>query len=179
MTVVGAIGGEEALDQAQDLKPQVSLVGLDRPGLETIRRLRARDPQARILVFSMHDSRVMIERALAAGAAGYLNKSSVAGQMVDAVHSVAKGELLHQHISVRGAALTDAVEADLLQGLTKREFQVFCKLAEGQTVIDIAEVLSISPKTVGVHQTNIMHKLELRNPAELTRLAIRSGAIEP
>jgi two-component system invasion response regulator UvrY len=119
----------------------------------------------------------MIERALAAGAAGYLNKSSVAAQMVDAVHTVAKGESLHPHTAV--TAQTGADKDSPLQALTKREFQVFSKLAEGQAVTDIAEMLSISPKTVGVHQTNIMNKLALRNTAELTRLAIRTGVIEP
>jgi two-component system invasion response regulator UvrY len=174
--------GEEACDLYAKQAADVVVLDLNMPGvggLETIRRLCARDPRARILVFSMHDSRIMVERALAAGAAGYLNKSSVAAQMVDAVHSVAKGESLHEHAAVMGSTTTDRGEADPLLALTKREFQVFCKLAEGLRVIDIGEELSISPKTVGVHQTNIMHKLALRNAAELTRLAIRSGAIEP
>jgi two-component system invasion response regulator UvrY len=68
---------------------------------------------------------------------------------------------------------------DPLNGLTRREFQVFLRLAQGQTVSEIAGILRISPKTVGVHQTNIMRKLQLRNVSELTRLAIRCGVLEP
>jgi len=169
--------GEEACAVYAKQGADIVVLDINMPGiggLETIRRLRAKDPQVRILVFSMHDSRIMIERALAAGATGYLNKSCVATQMMDAVRSMAKGKSLHNHIAV-----TDACKADEpLRALTRREFQVFCKLAEALTVADIAEVLSISPKTVGVHQTSIMRKLALRNPAELTHLAIISGVIE-
>jgi two-component system invasion response regulator UvrY len=180
--VAEAGSGEEACELYAKLNTDIVVLDLNMPGmggLEAIRRLCARDPQVRILVFSMHDNKVMIERALAAGAAGYLSKSSVAAQMVDAVHSVANGKSLHSHTTVTSTAQMDADKADPLQALTKREFQVFSKLAEGQAVPDIAEVLSISPKTVGVHQTNIMNKLALRNAAELTRLAIRTGVIEP
>lgn len=180
--VAEAGSGEEACELYIKKGADIVVLDLNMPGiggLEVIRRLCARDPKVRILVFSMHDNKVMIEHALAAGAAGYLNKSSVAAQMVDAVHTVAKGKSIHQHPAVTGTVPTDADKAAPMWALTKREFQVFCKLAEGQPVADIAELLSISPKTVGVHQTNIMHKLELRNAAELTRLAIRSGIIEP
>jgi two-component system invasion response regulator UvrY len=180
--VAEAGSGEEACELYAKLGADIVVLDLNMPGiggLETIRRLRAKDPQVRILVFSMHDNKVMIERALAAGVAGYLQKSSVAAQMVAAVHSVAKGKSLHPHAAATRTAQTDADKPAPLQTLTKREFEVFCRLAEGQSVTDIAELLSLSPKTVGVHQTNIMHKLALRNVAELTRLAIRTGVIEP
>jgi two-component system invasion response regulator UvrY len=179
--IAEAGSGEEACELYAKQGADVVVLDLNMPGiggLETIRRLRARDPEVRILVFSMHDNKVMIERALAAGAAGYLSKSSVAAQMIDAIHSVAEDGSYIDTI-VPDATETDANNSDPLRLLSKREFQVFCKLAVGQSVADIAELLYISPKTVGVHQTNIMHKLELRNAVELARLAIRSGVIEP
>jgi len=148
-------------------------------GLETIHRLRAKDPRVRILVFSMHDSKVMVTRALEAGAAGYLAKSGAAAQMVEAVRTVARGKPFLNHDMLPEILETQLGKIDPLGQLSQREFQVFRNLAEGHSVAEIAETLSISPKTVGVHQTNIMRKLGLRNAAELTRLAIRYEAIPP
>ncbi|MGD9000684.1 MAG: response regulator transcription factor, partial [Granulosicoccaceae bacterium] len=91
--VAEAGSGEEACELFAKHGADVVVLDLNMPGiggLETIRRLRARDPKLRILVFSMHDNKVMIERALSAGEEGYLQKSSVAEQMVEAVHSVAE-----------------------------------------------------------------------------------------
>lgn len=179
--IAEAGSGEEACELYARHGVDVVVLDLNMPGiggLEAIRRLRARDPKVHILVFSMHDNKVMIERALAAGAAGYLQKSSVGAQMMDAIRSVAKGKP-HGYGAIAEATETDAYISSPLQSLSKREFQIFCKLAAGQSVTDIAEVLFISPKTVGVHQTNIMHKLKLRNMVELARLAIRAGVIEP
>jgi len=133
----------------------------------------------RILVFSMHDSKVMVARALEAGAAGYLAKSSAALQMVEAVRAVARGKRFLDHDMAPENLETELGEIDPLRWLSRREFQVFRNLAEGYSVVEIAETLSISPKTVGVHQTNIMRKLDLRNAAELARLAIRCEAIAP
>ena len=174
--------GEEACENYNKIKPDVVVLDLSMPGiggLETISRIRAKDPRAKILVFSMHDSQIMISRAIEAGAIGYLTKSSAASQMIDAVLNIAEGKPFLNHTSVPTIfnKLQDN-DHNPLHMLSKREFEVFCRLAAGETVADIAQSLSISPKTAGVHQTNIMKKLELRNSAELTLLAIRSGAIE-
>lgn len=178
--VVGeAESGEQACASYADIRPDVVVLDLNMPGIggiETVNRLRARDPHAHILVFSMHDSPIMINRALEAGAIGYLTKSSAAEQMIDAVKKVADGKPVYNHHTESVLANKQQLDAsDPLKILSKREFEVFCRLADGHSVADIARELSISPKTVGVHQTNIMHKLELRNTAELARLAIRSG----
>ncbi len=174
--------GEEACELYPKVKPDVVVLDLNMPGIggiETISRMRAKDSNAHILVFSMHDSPIMISRAMDAGASGYLTKSSAAVQMIDAVRSVARGKPFLNHTVM--PSIYDNLqhtENDPLKALSKREFEVFCRLAGGHSVAEIAEELSISPKTVGVHQTNIMHKLELRNSSELTRLAIRSGVVE-
>lgn len=181
--IAEAGSGEEACEQYNHVKPDVVVLDLNMPGIggiETISRLRAKDTHAHILVFSMHDSQIMISRALEAGASGYLTKSSAASQMIDAVRSVAKGKPFLNHTvvpSVIGKMQNN--DHNPLTALSKREFEVFCRLADGHSVAEIAHELSISPKTAGVHQTNIMHKLELRNASELTRLAIRCGVIEP
>jgi two-component system invasion response regulator UvrY len=177
--VAEAANGEEACELYGSRKVDLVVLDLNMPGIgghETIRRLRAKDPGARILVFSMHENPIVIDRVMSAGAAGYLSKNSVAEKMVAAVRTIVNdGSLTPRNDST---SPVEQEEAGPLYALTKREFQIFRMLAEGQAVADVAETLSISPKTVGVHQTNIMRKLELRNPAELTLLAIRSGVIE-
>ena len=182
ITVVAeADDGETACTQYAKVHPDIVVLDLNMPGiggLETIRRLRAKDSKAKILMFTMHESKVMVNRALEAGAAGYLMKSSPAGEMVEAVRRVYDGKTFLDHhlpADIQRAPLSDN---DPLNILTKREYQVFCILAEGRSVSEIAQLISISPKTVGVHQTNLMNKLKLKNAAELTRLAIRCGSIE-
>ena len=182
ITVVAeADDGETACTQYAEVHPDIVVLDLNMPGiggLETIRRLRAKDSKAKILMFTMHESKVMVNRALEAGAAGYLIKSSPAEEMVEAVRQVFVGKTFLDHdlpADIQRAPLSDN---DPLNILTKREYQIFCVLAEGRSVSEIAQLISISPKTVGVHQTNLMNKLKLKNAAELTRLAIRCGSIE-
>ena len=177
-----ASSGDEACARYLELKPDVLIIDLNLSGIngiEAIRRIRQHDPDARILVFSMHDSPVMVTRALEAGATGYLSKSSAAAEMVDAVREVARGRPYLSKGLVEDFVATKMTANDPLKGLTPREFQIFIRLAQGQVVNEIAAVLCISPKTVGVHQTNIMKKLRLRNASELTRLAMRCGVLEP
>ena len=179
--VAEAATGEEAYARYFDVHPDVVILDLSMPGiggLEIMRRIRARDPCACILVFSMHESPLMLTRALEAGAAGYVTKSSAASEMVDAVHAVAQGKPFVCRELVPELVATKQHSPEPTQRLTPREFQVFMYLAQGQTVSEIARVLCISPKTVGVHQTNLMKKLELHNLSELTRLAISSGLLQ-
>jgi two-component system invasion response regulator UvrY len=181
LVVAEAGTGEEAYALYFDVHPDVVILDLSMPGiggLEIMRRIRARDPSACILVFSMHESPLMLTRALEAGAAGYVTKSSAASEMVDAVHAVARGRPFVCRELVPELVATQQQSPDPMQRLTPREFQVFMYLAQGQTVSEIARVLCISPKTVGVHQTNLMKKLELHNLSELTRLAIQSGVMQ-
>ena len=181
--VIGeAESGEQAYLRYDELAPDVVVLDLNMPGmggLELIRRLLAKDPQARILVFSMHDSQVMVQRALEAGAAGYLTKSSASSQIIEAIRQVAHGKAFLNHDLVPEVVESLMVKSDPVHKLSQREFQVFRALAEGHTVAEIADTLCISPKTVGVHQTSIMKKLGLRNAAELVRLAIRCSILEP
>lgn len=180
--VAEADDGEEAITLYAEHNPDVVVLDMSMPGiggLETIRRIKKHDPKARVLVFSMHDSKVMVTRAIETGAAGYLTKQSGAGQMVEAIQQVATGKPYLDQAVVPDMVQAQFSGGDPLAKLSKREFQVFRNLAEGKPVVEIAELLTISPKTVGVHQTHIMKKLDLRNGAELTRLAIRSGVIQP
>lgn len=166
--------------------PRVVVLDLSMPdidGLETIRRIKAYDPTARILVFSMHNSAYMIQRALEAGATAYLSKQCDMdnGKMVKAVRDVALGKsFADPELAISMPSKKPFVfPHGLLSPLSSREFQLFKLFAEGHARSRIAASLCISPKTVDVHYSNIMRKLGLQNPAQMVRLALRSGIIEP
>lgn len=181
--VAKADDGEAACELYQKHLPDVAILDLNMPGiggLETLRRIRAKNPEARILVFTMHDNATMVLRVLEAGAMGYITKQSGVGQMVDAVRQVASGKLFvnPEHLPSL-MRWRPSPPDDPVRVLSMREFQIFQLLAEGHSVIEIAEILSISPKTVGVHHTNIMRKLDVHNTVQLVRLAIQQGIIQP
>ncbi len=159
-------------------KPDVVVLDLNMAGiggLEAIRRIKSGDPEARILVFSMLNSETMVQHALKTGASGYITKQCGAKQMIQAIRQVKQGKkYIDPELASSIAAnltLNNASE-DPLSTLTEREFQIFKLMAEGNSCAQIAEMISISPKTVGVHHTNIMKKLKLQNMVQLVRLAI-------
>lgn len=180
MVVAEADSGEEAVRLYQETHPDVVVLDLAMPGiggLETARRILAHDGEARILVFSIHDNEAMLSRALQVGVSGYLTKQSAPAVLLEAVHAVAQGKMFIDPDLV-GRAISGG-RGGLLERLTPREFEVFRLLAEGHSVNEIAGILSISPKTAGVHHTRIMHKLEVNTSVQLVRLALRHGVITP
>lgn len=182
--VAEADDGETGYTLYRQHKPDVVVVDLNMPGiggLETIRRIKAHHNDARILVFSMHATEIMVQRTLESGATGYLTKQGGLGQIVQAVRQVKLGRLYvdPEHVAAMTAdRQTLNADIDPLSVLSKREFQLFKLMAEGNSINVIASTLSISPKTVGVHHTNIMKKLRLQNTAQLVRLAISCHIIE-
>jgi two-component system, NarL family, invasion response regulator UvrY len=175
--------GEAGYDLYRQHSPDVIVLDLNMPGiggLESMRRIKAFDEKAHILVFSMHSNEIMIQRALEAGALGYLTKQSGMGQMVQAVQKVAQGRVYidAEHVTSLAQHKLSDITVDPVRALSAREFQLFKLMAEGHSVNDIAEMLSISVKTVGVHHTNIMKKLGLHNASQLVRLAIMCNIIE-
>jgi DNA-binding NarL/FixJ family response regulator len=181
MRVVAQAGGaDEAISAFTAHAPDVTVTDLAMPGLgglELIRRLLARSPNARVLVFSMHDSAMLVRRAFEVGARGYLSKSSAPDSLLDAVRRVHAGDNY----------LSPDLPADLLQpgtppasrldGLTPREFEIFRLLARGESLADCATVLKLSQKTISNHQTMIKEKLGVSTTAALVHLAIRHGVI--
>jgi two-component system invasion response regulator UvrY len=155
----------------------LSMAGMG--GLETLSRLLAKWPGVRVLVLSAHEDTAHPRRALAAGALGYLTKRSAAEALIEAIRQVAAGKLflepaLAQEIVVEQVGST----GNPLETLSAREFEVFVMLARGKSVTEIAEVLFLSPRTVGTHLYNIKQKLGAGNSAELTLIAIRNGLID-
>jgi len=177
--IAEASSGEEACMNYFECRPDVLIMDLNMPGmggLEACRRIRARDPKANILVFSVHENEVMLQRALDAGIKGYISKRSASRVMIQAVRTVAAGEVyIGQEMMPHLVDRRTSAEGDRLKDLTSREFEVFRLLADGKSVNEIADILNISPKTVGHHMTHIKEKLGISNIASLIRLAIRLG----
>ncbi|MBK9021151.1 MAG: response regulator transcription factor [Sulfuritalea sp.] len=183
LRVVAECGsGEEALKNFAEVNPDVVVLDLSMAGmggLETLSRLLAKWPGVRVLVLSAHEDTAHPRRALAAGALGYLTKRSAAEALIEAIRQVAAGKLflepaLAQEIVVEQVGST----GNPLETLSAREFEVFVMLARGKSVTEIAEVLFLSPRTVGTHLYNIKQKLGAGNSAELTLIAIRNGLID-
>lgn len=181
--VAEADSGENAYALYGEVSPDVVMIDLAMPGIggiEAIKRLIARDPDARILALSAHEDISHPRRVLQAGALGYLSKRQAPEVLIDAIRQIAAGRRvidpeLAQQMAVAGLSGGN----NPLEELSEREFEVFEKLALGKSVSQIAETLSLSPSTVGTHLYNVKQKLGLNNQAEITLLAVRHGVIEP
>ncbi len=188
MSVVGeAQDGQEAVDQAARLSPDVVILDLSMPrlgGLSALPLLRSAVPKAHILVLTMHDNEQFLFEALNAGASGYLLKKSAADELMDAVHTVMSGKVyLSPLMSQRMVGdymhrLQDGTrDAAAVDALTRREQEVLRLIAEGHTNQQIADLLHLSIKTVQTHRGHILEKLDLHDRTELVKYAISKGYI--
>lgn len=178
-----ACDGEQALAQVQAQIPSLVIMDLGLPGisgLETLRRLRQRLPQIRVLFFSMHDELPLVRQALEAGALGYLTKTSSPQVLIEAVKRTLAGHVyIEQNLATHLACNRgqDGSRDPRLQGLTQRELEIFVMLAKGIPNRRIAEQLCISSKTVSNNLTLLKSKLRVDSHAELVHLAIDTGVI--
>ena len=174
--------GEQAYRLYVEHQPDVVIMDLAMPGqggIETIKRIVARDKNARILALSAHEDISHPKRALQAGALGYLSKRGAPEALIDAVKQIAQGKrVLDPQIAQRMAMEQVHGEVSPVEQLSEREFAVFLHLAKGQSVQGIAQLLSLSPSTVGTHLYNIKQKLGINNQAEMTLIAVRGGLID-
>lgn len=182
--VAEAADGIEAIEQALATHPDLCILDVGMPrmtGLQAARGIRARLPDVRVLMLSMHDDERYLFEALKAGASGYVLKREADQDLVGAVRAVGRGE----------AFLTNAAERSLIREwmadgttgptipLTPREEEVVKLIAEAHTNAQIAQILHLSGKTVESHRANVLRKLGMRDRVELVRYAIRQGLVEP
>jgi DNA-binding NarL/FixJ family response regulator len=161
--------------------PDVLVTDLSMPGgggLELMRRVLLREACARILVFSMHDSPLLVRRAFESGARGYLTKASPPERLMDAVRALHAGRrYLDPDLPAALLQRDPLDEGRRLAGLSGREFEIFRLLAQGHSPGECAQALKLSAKTVSNHQTVIKEKLGVTTSAALVHLAIRHGVV--
>jgi DNA-binding NarL/FixJ family response regulator len=180
--VVGrAADGREAAQRALELKPDVVVMDLSMPdmnGIEATREIRARLKETRVLMLSIHSEPEYVQRALEAGAEGYLVKRSASRDLIEAIHAVHEGrrffgenvaESVIERLLGRGAG------RDSLVTLSARERQVLQMLAESRGVAEIARILGLSAKTVETYRARLFKKLDIHDLPALVRFALRHG----
>ena len=177
IAVVGeASDGNDAVKLATTLQPSVTVMDCALPGIsgiEATRQIRAKHPEARILMLSMHSEDTLIRQALEAGARGYILKNAMDLDLIKAVKGVAEGRTVLDPQLVKPEALKG--ERDF--GLTVRELEVLQHIVAGKSNKEIATELKLSANTVAVHRANIMDALGIHKTAELVVYAIRNGLV--
>lgn len=180
--VAEAESAEAAYQQIPAAKPDVIVMDISlggTMGVEATRRIVARDKMAKVLGLSSHEDPSYVRYMLKAGALGYLSKRSAPDELIHAIRQVSEGRMyIDTSLSQRMALEEFNGEKSPIEVLSEREFGVFLQLAKGQSVNQIAELLNISPRTVGTHLYNVKQKLGVANQAELTLIAVRHGLIE-
>jgi DNA-binding NarL/FixJ family response regulator len=175
-------GMAEAIRQVETACPDVAVVDValrDGNGIDLVKRLKERDDSLRILVWSMYPDNLYAERALQAGALGYLNKSADTERVIEAIRTVHRGQvflsdetsrkLLHR---VVGGGKLRPPESPL-ESFSNRELEVFELIGRGVTTADIARRLHLSPHTIDTYRQRIKTKLDITSSAELTRAAVQ------
>jgi len=183
--VIGeASDGLEAIQKTDKLKPDVLVIDLSMAGmggLEAVGRIRAMAPETKILILTMHDNVQYAVHGLQSGANGFVLKQAAASELVKAVQAVQAGKtytaetiaerLMARYTKPRG-------RPPLLDSLSEREFEVFVLLGGGCSVREAAKRMGLSERTVSTYRARLLAKLQLRNNAELIRLALESGLVK-
>ena len=177
IVVVGeASGGDEAIELARRLAPQVIVMDLAMPGttgLIATRQILSAAPATAVLILSMHAEETLVKQALAAGARGYILKSALDLDLATAVKRVAVGE----RVIDPGLLRSEMLKGERSDSLTAREIEVLQLICAGKSNREIAAVLDLSANTVAVHRANIMNRLGVHKTADLVRYAIRNGLV--
>jgi DNA-binding NarL/FixJ family response regulator len=183
--VAEAADGAEAVERALSEDIHLAILDVSMPrmtGLQAARELARRRPELRMLILSMYENEQFLFEALKAGASGYVLKSGVDRDIVEACRAAMRGQTFLYQSAVT-TLVRDFLDRSSGNGdfdpLTPRELEVLKLIAEAHPSKDIAEMLVISIKTVERHRANILQKLGMRDRVELTRYAIRRGLVEP
>jgi len=184
MRVIGeAENGMQAIRMVDETAYDVVLLDISMPdkhGIEVLKQLKNNQPQLPVLMLSMHPEEQYALRSMKAGAAGYLNKQSAPLQLVTAIRQVAIGK---KYISTELAeqlanGLSQGYQELLHQTLSNREYQTLCLMASGKKLSEMAEIMTLSPKTVSVYRSRLLEKMKLKNNAEAIHYAISNHLIE-
>ena len=184
--VAVAADGREAIQLVLKYEPDIAVIDISMPelnGIEAIQQMMPRHPHLQVVVLSIHETKPYVYRALKAGARGYLLKETAGLEVVDAVRNVHRGErYLSQSITdllttESFRKLESLIDISPLEALSPREREILQLVAEGKTSQEIAERLSISPKTVDTYRSRLRHKIRVEDMAGLVKFAIQNGVI--
>lgn len=174
---------DEAIKMLNELSPDLAIVDLNlgqEDGLELIKDILALKPQTKILVLSMHDERYYADRALKAGAKGYIMKEEAESNVSTAINTVMQGKIYlsqaeqkrHEELALNKNSNNNSEPIDLVSTLSDRQLQIFTLLGKGLGTVEIAEKLKLSIKTIDTHKENMKEKLNCESAAELRKMAI-------
>lgn len=184
--VAEATDGEEAVNKARELQPDIVLMDITMPGmngLEATRRIKQQNPEMRILALTMHEEEDYFYRILEAGASGYFVNGGSFNELLSALRAVWRGDVFiyptmaKKLLSNYLESVKSGQEVEKYRKLTEREREILRLVADGRTSQEIAEQLFISPTTVQTHRSHMMAKLGLHNRTELIKYAIRHGFV--
>ncbi|MBA2658439.1 MAG: response regulator transcription factor [Nitrosospira sp.] len=172
--------GSDAIRQVREGQWNVVVLDIslpDRNGIDILKQIKKEYPKIPVLMLSMHEESLYAIRALKAGASGYITKQSAPGELMAAIHQVARGR---KYLTATLAeAMADSLGADYErpphETLSDREYQTLCLIASGKGLTDVAEEMRLSVKTVSVYRARLLEKMKLKNNAELTHYAIKNG----
>lgn len=176
-----AADAPDALRMVDETNPDLIVVDISLKsghGIDLIKRIKARNDTVKMLVSSMHDETLFAERALRAGAMGYINKEEASDRVIEAIRHVLRGQIYLSSRMTEGllhgvVAGREAIDHSSLKRLSDRELEVFEMIGRGMTTRQIAETLRRSVKTVETYRENLKAKLGLKNSAELSRHAVQ------
>jgi len=185
--IVGeAADGDQVLQLAAELRPDLVLMDINMPGLggiEATRRLKKVLPEIHVLILTVHEDESLLREAIHAGVSGYVIKRAAESELTDAIQAISRGDM-YIHPAMTRALLKDLAPipkpkpaTSTQDTLTKREVDVLRLIARGYTNNQIAELLSVSPRTVEGHRANLMHKLDLHSRVELVEYAEEHGLL--
>jgi two-component system, NarL family, response regulator NreC len=176
--VAEATNGDEAILIAEEFKPDIALMDISMPGIDSLqvtRQMLKTLPETRILMLTMHEDCALLREFLSAGASGYIIKRAAESELIDAIYAVWRG-MIYVHPSLMRALVSTPQKVNPFDGgdaepLTSREIEVLRYIVRGHTNRQIASALSISVRTVETHRSNLMEKLNLHSRAELVQYA--------
>ncbi len=175
--------GEDSLDLAHKLKPDVILMDVNMPGIggvEACRRILIRNPSQKIIVLTIYTEKIFPKRMLEIGAKGYLTKECGIAEMIEAIRVVKGGGAYIEPAIAQQLALSllPGNAENLIDRLSRREFQVMLMISYGMSNLQISEKLCLSPKTVSTYRLRLLQKLGANNEIDLLKIAVEQGMVE-
>ncbi len=173
----------EVFEQLEKSKFDIIILDISMPGksgLEVLKDIKSRHPQIPVLILSMYPEEQFALRVMKSGASGYVRKDSAPEELVDAVNEILSGKKYYSPavMDILSDNVKRGTKTELSEILSDREYEIFMLIAQGKTVSEIAEILSLSVKTVSTHRTHILEKTKLKNNADIVMYAVRNNLLQ-